>query len=167
MSNTSNLVIDRRHFLASAAAGIGSLSVGASVAGRDDADSAKTFRVVHMTDIHVQPERRAEAGMAAALAHAQSLKPDLIITGGDSVMDVFEAKRDRADLLRRTFQDTLRRECSVPVMHVTGNHDIFGWNRSRSGTDGTEPDWGRRYACDLFGINRTYYSFDRGGWRFV
>jgi len=159
--------LDRRRFLATAAVGASALSTGARALAQGDAPEAKPFRVVHMTDIHVQPERRAEAGMAAALAHAQRLKPDLIITGGDSVMDVFEAKRDRADLLRRTFQDTLRRECSVPTMHVTGNHDIFGWNRARSGTDGTEPDWGRKYACDLFGVDRTYHSFDRGGWRFV
>jgi 3',5'-cyclic AMP phosphodiesterase CpdA len=89
------------------------------------------------------------------------------VTGGDSVMDVFEAKRGRADELRRIFRDTLRRECSVPVHHVTGNHDIFGWDRGKSGTSGTEADWGKRFACDLFGVPRTWHSFDHGAWRFV
>ena len=125
------------------------------------------IRLAHLTDIHVQPELRAEAGMAAALAHAQARGPDLILTGGDSVMDVFGAGRARADMLRRTFRDTLRRECGIPVHHVTGNHDIFGWDRKASGTTGEEADWGRKFACDLFGVPRTWHSFDHGGWRFV
>ena len=167
--------VDRRTFLA--AAGLGALACGGrstadvpqagAGAGSPAAPGAGTIRLAHLTDIHVQPERAAEAGMVAALAHAQSWKPDLIVTGGDSVMDVFEAKRGRADELRRIFRDTLRRECSVPVHHVTGNHDIFGWNRGKSGTSGTEADWGKRFACDLFGVPRTWHSFDHGAWRFV
>jgi 3',5'-cyclic AMP phosphodiesterase CpdA len=166
---------DRRSFIAAAAFGAGSLALGrTSVAQAPAPPSAAaggpvpaTIRLAHMTDIHVQPERGAEAGMAAALAHAQSWKPDLIVTGGDSVMDVFEAKRGRADQLRTLFRDTLARECSVPVRHVTGNHDIFGWQRARSGTTGQEADWGKKFACDLFGVPRTFHSFDRGAWRFV
>jgi 3',5'-cyclic AMP phosphodiesterase CpdA len=115
----------------------------------------------------VQPELGAEAGLAAALAHAQRQKPDLLITGGDSVMDVFEAKRGRAEELRKLLLGTLKRECSVPVRHTVGNHDIFGWNKSRSGTSGSEADWGKRFACDMFGTERTYSTFDQGGWRFV
>jgi len=167
---------DRRTFLA--AAGLGALAAGARAATGvpPDASGASPpsapgatgiIRLAHLTDIHVQPERGAEAGMAAAFAHAQSWKPDLVVTGGDSVMDVFEAKRGRADELRRLFRDTLRRECSVPVHHVTGNHDIFGWNRGKSGTGGTEADWGKRFACDLFGVPRTWHTFDHGAWRFV
>ena len=68
-----------------------------------------TIRLAHLTDIHVQPELGAEAGMASAFNHAQSMKPDLIITGGDAVMDVFEAKRARAEQLRAIFQGTLKR----------------------------------------------------------
>ncbi|MFM9097842.1 MAG: metallophosphoesterase family protein [Phycisphaerales bacterium] len=169
--------VDRRSFLSSAACGAGALALGRASGAQSPAaaagpaaggDSARaTIRLAHLTDIHVQPERGAEAGMAAALAHAQSWKPDLLITGGDSVMDVFEAKRGRADELRTLFRQTLARECSVPLQHVTGNHDIFGWQRARSGTSGTEADWGKKFACDLFGVPRTFHSFDRGAWRFV
>lgn len=167
---------DRRAFLRTALAGAGAVAaargaLGSAPAGDPAAGAgpaqAGTIRLAHLTDIHVQPERRAEAGMAAAFAHAQARKPDLIITGGDSVMDVFGATRDRADRLRRIFQDTLRRECSVPVHHVTGNHDIFGWNRKASGTTGEEADWGRKFACGMFGVPRTWHSFDHGAWRFI
>lgn len=173
----------RRNFLRNAIIGAGTLSaMRAAFAGRAvpieqsavPAPAAPptgivpgTIRLAHLTDIHVQPELRAEAGMASAFNHAQANKPDLIITGGDAVMDVFEAKRSRAEQLRGIFQGTLKRECSVPVHHVTGNHDILGWNRKKSESTGTEADWGKRFACDLFGISRNYYTFDHGPWRFI
>ena len=47
-------------------------------------DPAKPFRLIHMTDIHVQPERQAERGAAMAWVRAQELKPDLVITGTDT-----------------------------------------------------------------------------------
>lgn len=172
---------DRRSFLATAAAVGAAAALGSRALAARTRDAAaqaapaaaapvpagKPFRLVHMTDIHVQPERRAEAGMAAALAHAQAQKPDLIVTGGDAVMDVFEAKRDRAETLRGCFQGTLKRECGTPVKHTTGNHDILGWNKKKGGYDGTEADWGKRFACDLYGEERTYHTFDQGGWRFI
>jgi 3',5'-cyclic AMP phosphodiesterase CpdA len=168
---------DRRSFLRAALAAGGALAAGrvalgdgAPAAAPPAAPSLRTpgsFRIAHLTDIHVQPELGAEAGLAAALAHAQLQKPDLVLTGGDSVMDVFEAKRGRADGLRKLFLDTMRRECSVPLRHAVGNHDILGWNKGRSGMTGSEPDWGKKFACDMFGIERTYHTFDAGGWRFV
>lgn len=173
MQQGSSSASDRRDFLRTAIAGGAALAAGRAVLGDDRAPAGApllqggAFRIVHMTDIHVQPELGAEAGLAAALAHAQRQKPDLVITGGDSVMDVFEAKRGRAEDLRKLFLGTMKRECSVPLRHTVGNHDIFGWNKSRSGTVGTEADWGKRFACDMFGIARTYHSFDQGGWRFV
>ncbi len=168
---------DRRAFLRTALAAGGALAASRVALSAPDARRAPataapgaapgSFRIAHLTDIHVQPELGAEAGLAAALAHAQRQRPDMIVTGGDSVMDVFEAKRGRADELRKLLLGTLRRECSVPVRHAVGNHDILGWNKARSGMTGGEADWGKRFACEMFGIERTYHSFDAGGWRIV
>jgi 3',5'-cyclic AMP phosphodiesterase CpdA len=163
---------DRRSFHRTALAAGGPLAAARISLGDDPARAAApapagSFRLVHMTDIHVPPELGAEAGLAAALAHAQAQKPDLIVTGGDSVMDVFEAKRGRAEELRKLLLGTLRRECSVPLQHTVGNHDILGWNKRRSGMDGSESDWGKKFACEMFGNARTWHTFDRGGWRFV
>jgi len=44
---------------------------------------------------------------------------------------------------------------------------VFGWNKASSKTNGTEPQWGKRWACDIFGIAKPYRSFDRAGWHFV
>src|SRR2546422_4185382 len=67
------------------------------------AGSAKrVLRLAHLTDIHVMPEKRAAEGLGACLDHVQSLadRPELILTGGDSLMDSFEAGYDRTRLHR-------------------------------------------------------------------
>ncbi|MFM7808425.1 MAG: hypothetical protein ACKPEA_10950, partial [Planctomycetota bacterium] len=75
--------IDRRDALA-AAAGLalapllGVSRAQAAAAPIQAATLAKPFRLIHMTDIHVQPERQAERGAAQAWARAQELKPDLV-----------------------------------------------------------------------------------------
>jgi 3',5'-cyclic AMP phosphodiesterase CpdA len=98
---------------------------------------------------------------------AQADPPALIVTGGDNVMDVFEQKEGRARELARLFRETWKAHCALPVEHAIGNHDIYGWNRARSGTSGAEADWGKRFALDLFGLAAPYRAFDRGGWRFI
>jgi|GEM_PF-6743736 len=50
-----------------------------------------------------------------------------------------------------------------PRRHAIGNHDIFGWRRLKSGTTGQEPDWGKKYATELFALPGRYYSFDQAG----
>ncbi|NBX37709.1 MAG: metallophosphoesterase [Planctomycetes bacterium] len=129
----------------------------------------RVLRCAHLTDIHVQPERGADAGLTQCLKHIaqQQPAPDLMLVGGDTVMDVFEAKASRAAELRRLFSDTWSANCAIPVRHAIGNHDIFGWHRSKSGTTGQEPDWGKKYATELFALPGRYYSFDQAGWHFV
>lgn len=129
----------------------------------------RSLRFAHFTDSHLQPERAGAEGLAACLAHAQGQAdpPTLIVTGGDNVMDVFEQKEGRARELARLFRETWKAHCSLPVEHAIGNHDIYGWNREKSGTSGSEADWGKKYALDLFGLAAPYRRFDRGGWRFI
>ncbi len=169
--------LDRRTFLATSALMAGSASLLGSFGGRAFAQSpatapiaaprARALRIAHLTDIHVQPERGADAGMAACLARVEALdpRPDLILFGGDSVMDVFEVKRPRAVELGGLFTTTCKNHCTIPMRHAIGNHDIFGWTKA----DGAEatPRHGKEYALDLFGMAKRYYSFDQGGWHFV
>ena len=129
----------------------------------------RVLRLAHLTDMHIQPERGAAEGVAACLHHVQSLpdKPELILSGGDTIMDSLATPTDRAKLQWELWSNAIKNDCSLRVESCLGNHDIWGWNKKSSGTTGDEPQWGKKWACDVFGIERSYRSFDRAGWHFV
>ncbi|QOJ14533.1 MAG: metallophosphoesterase [Planctomycetia bacterium] len=129
----------------------------------------RVLRFAHMTDIHVQPERRAPQGMAACLKDAMSLKdrPGLIVTGGDLIMDAFEAGRARSQEQWDLFHSVLRDESGVPAVHTIGNHDVWGWKRSKSGCTGSEPGYGKAWYCEMMSLSKPYHSHSRDGWHFI
>jgi 3',5'-cyclic-AMP phosphodiesterase len=129
----------------------------------------RALRLVHMTDMHIQPELRAFEGVGACLRHMQSLadKPSLILNGGDMVMDSLAQDAARTGMLWELWTRTLKDNCSVPVEHCLGNHDIWGWNKKKSGAGGDEPKWGKRWALDVLGLDKPYRTFDKSGWRFI
>jgi 3',5'-cyclic AMP phosphodiesterase CpdA len=148
--------------LARAAAGV-EKTAGAGAASADG-----VLRVAHLTDVHVQPERGGGRGMAACLRHIQEHgKPSFILNTGDCVMDSFKHDKARTDLVWELWGKVLKDECSLPIEHTIGNHDIWGWNKKASGTSGQEVLWGKKRALDALGIAKTYHSFDRGAWHFV
>lgn len=162
--------VSRRSLLASGlglAAGYGT----ALGAGMIQPGKQRALRLVHASDIHVQPERKGGEAMTAALRHMMALdaKPDLIITGGDLAMDISENTYERSklewDLFTRTFRDEI--PGSIPVHHTIGNHDIFGRNKKKSKATGAEPFFGKRWFLDSFGYTSTWRSFDQGGWHFI
>jgi len=57
------------------------------VQGCQDTGNNNSFRFVFMTDIHVQPELKADQGFRTAIAKVNELEPDFVITGGDLIMD--------------------------------------------------------------------------------
>jgi len=128
-----------------------------------------TLRIAHITDMHIQPERRAGQGVSACLAHIAKLdrRPDLILSGGDMVMDAFESTQARTKVQWDLFTKTLAGEACVPVEYALGNHDIWGQNKVKSGTTGDESQWGKRWALDLLKMAKPYHSFDKGAWHFV
>lgn len=127
------------------------------------------LRIAHLTDIHVQPERKAAEGFAACLHHVQSQpeKPDFILNTGDSVMDSIGAGESRTREQWRVFGSVLKQENSLPIEQCIGNHDCWGLNRKESRTTGREPLYGKKWALDALGLARPYRSFDRAGWHFV
>jgi predicted MPP superfamily phosphohydrolase len=98
--------------------------------------TARSIRIAHLTDFHIQPEQRAGEGVASCLKHVMSLadKPDLLITGGDLVMDSFEQEFGRTKTLWDLYTKVLKDECGIPVHHTLGNHDHWGWNKAKSKT---------------------------------
>jgi 3',5'-cyclic-AMP phosphodiesterase len=160
--------------LAAAAAVAGSaLPVSSDAAGANPTAPAsgarRALRLAHLTDVHVQPERGAGDGLAACLRHAQGLKdpPQLILTGGDAVMEANSADAARAAAQADVWRRVWKAECSLPVEHCIGNHDVWGTSMKESRTTGREPLWGKKWALDFFGLTNRYRSFDRAGWHFV
>lgn len=126
-----------------------------------------TLRVAHMTDFHVQPELNAAKGMETALHHAMRQKPDLVLCGGDLIMDGFAQGEARTALQWKIFQDLIRANVKAPIHYTLGNHDVWGWNQKDSHTTGSEAKWGKKWFQDNFGYTDTHHSFDLGGWHFV
>lgn len=131
----------------------------------------RALRLAHLTDVHIEPEHKADAGLAACLRHVQSLndRPQLVLTGGDAVYDSFEAEDARTELQWGLWRKVFKDECSLPVEHCIGNHDIWGGNKGRSRTTGQEPNYGKKRAMDNYGIAERYRSFDHpaSGWHFI
>ncbi|MCC6321879.1 MAG: metallophosphoesterase [Phycisphaerales bacterium] len=173
--------VDRRDIVKLGAAGVLGLTLGGGRVAQAAARSvmprsrrpapATSLRLAHLTDIHVQPEKRAGEGMAACLKHVMALKdrPHLVVTGGDLVMDSFahpQARtREQWDLLGKVLEDGIASE--VRLAHALGNHDIWGWNKSKSKTTGDEPGWGKKYAMERLGLARPYHSLVMNGWRVI
>ena len=139
-----------------------SRALGASAKPGASAPGLRPFRIAHLTDMHVQPERRAGEGYAAALASLERLspRPDLIVTGGDHVMDSFEQTLERT----RTQWDVYHRAIAatkIPVKSVIGNHDMWGWGKKD--IPDTAAGYGRAMALDQLQLARPYYSFDTSG----
>lgn len=131
--------------------------------------SKRSLRIAHLTDVHVQPERRASDGFISCLHHVQSLqdKPELILTGGDSVFDSFEADDARAKLQWDLWTAALKNENGIAVRSAIGNHDIWGGNKIKSRTSGDEPNYGKKRAVEMLHLSERYYAFDQNGWRFI
>lgn len=184
--------VDRRAFLATgltsgALAGAGWLSLPA-VAAMGSADGSqpaassapgsapvaaasrrRALRVAHLTDIHVQPERGAAEGMAAALRDVAALDEpvDLVLTGGDHIMDCFAADEARTRTQWELYSQVLRDNCRIPVRACIGNHDIWGWSKAESRTRGDEPRWGKTWAREVLGLEADHGAFVQGGWKFI
>ncbi|MFZ4506875.1 MAG: metallophosphoesterase family protein [Fimbriimonas sp.] len=154
----------RRELLASGSAlGLSSLLPNFGAA------KPRPFRFVHMTDFHIQPEMRANEGSIKAMRHAMSRrpKPNLVIGGGDLIMDSFAEDEDRTKVQWDLFTRMLKENCDVPFRPTLGNHDVWGWNKAASKTTGNEAKWGRNWFKDVFNLENTYYAFVMGGWKFI
>ncbi|HPF40402.1 MAG TPA: metallophosphoesterase [Phycisphaerae bacterium] len=165
--------LNRRDMLKSTLGGamaVAGLSGGSSLLADDKKRSTRrVLRIAHLTDVHIQPERMADKGLIACLHHVQSLKdkPDIILNGGDSIMDSLAKDKSRTRLQWNLWKQVLKDECSLPIEHCIGNHDVWGWTKSKSGCTGNEDLYGKKWAVDEFGISNRYRSFDRAGWHFI
>jgi 3',5'-cyclic-AMP phosphodiesterase len=124
-----------------------------------------SFKFVFMTDIHIQPERRAPEGFTAAMQKINDLNPDFVITGGDLVFDALGQSYSRADSLYRLYGDLVQ-YLKMPVYNTIGNHEVFGLYK-QSGVSPRQSEFGKAMFKNRIGAGATYRSFDYKGWHFI
>jgi 3',5'-cyclic-AMP phosphodiesterase len=107
--------------------------------------------------------------LAQALRHMQAMddKPELLITGGDHVMDSFAETDKVATAEFNLLKDILKKECKIPIKYCIGNHDLCGWDKKASKTTGKEEFWGVKRPVHEFDMPGPYYSFDVKNWHFI
>jgi Icc protein len=129
----------------------------------------RTVRFAHFTDIHITPDNNAPQRFAKAMEYMQSLpdKPQLLITGGDNVMDSFAATDKDATVLFNLVKKLMNENCHIPVKYCIGNHDLWGWDKKSSQTTGSEEFWGVKRPIHEFNMPGRYYSFDVKNWHFI
>ena len=138
---TNNLT--RRGFIAATMTAAVGLAAGGTFGAPQKSDPVavssvknRSVRFAHFTDIHLDPKRNAPEGLTAALHHAQSLpdKPDMIITGGDNIMDSLGADDNWTEVQYKLLKKVFAEECKLPVKFCVGNHDVWGWDKKNSKT---------------------------------
>lgn len=128
----------------------------------------RSFRIAHLTDIHVQPGDAAPKGMAKAFQKAQSLpdKVDFILNGGDCIMDSLNRNKAEVKAQWEVWQSVLKNELSLEFHSCIGNHDVWGWsdvgNKKKN-----DPLYGKAWATEELKLANRYYSFTKGNWHFV
>ncbi len=169
--------LPRRGFLRN----LGALTIGSAVAAPLFAGKTPTsastpapsrrrlLRAAHLTDIHVRPDLGAPEGMAAAIRHAQNQpdKPDVLLFGGDLIMDSLYGDKASAHAHWDVWERVFSAEVKLPYRLCLGNHDVWGWGKHDTPEIESDPAYGKRLALDRLGMKDRHYSFDLGGWHFI
>jgi 3',5'-cyclic-AMP phosphodiesterase len=154
--------LSRREIFAGAVGAAASARIPFAMSGEVGTTPARrrVLRFAHLTDVHVQTQRRADEGFLTALRHLQELADpaEFVMFGGDNVMNVDSANgaQTAAEQLE-TWNRCLRDGLSLPHRICIGNHDVLG----------LDPVDGKKWAVDSFGLEERYYHFDQAGWRFI
>ncbi len=121
------------------------------------------LRFAHLTDVHMEPELNAPAGLAACLHHLQSQKqqPAFILSGGDSIFDALKQPKDRVETQWKLWHDIFKKDNSLPIEYCIGNHDCWGFGEKN------DPLYGKKYALEKMHLAAPYRSFDKAGWHFI
>jgi 3',5'-cyclic AMP phosphodiesterase CpdA len=125
--------------------------------------AASSFKVVHATDFHIQPELQAADHCVRCAASINSTECDLVLAGGDLVFDANLVSESRTAALFRLYEETLKR-VQKPVHAVIGNHDLFGIGQRAKG-EPVRVKQAYSHWAQLYG-NR-FRHFQHKGWHFI
>jgi 3',5'-cyclic AMP phosphodiesterase CpdA len=125
--------------------------------------SDQSFNFVFFTDIHLQPEKRAEEGFKLAIDYASKFNPDFILTGGDLIMDACDVSYERADSLFNMYKRVID-NINIPIYNTIGNHELYGIYK-KSNADPLHPEFNEKMFEKRIG--KSFYSFKHKGWKFI
>jgi len=159
--------MDRRKFIqnSSLLALASGVLPAASFAG-DYESKSSSLNVIFLSDVHVKETDISQEGMRKAFRHANSLKPDLIINGGDSIMDAMAATREKTQEQWTIWNKIFREENRVPAYHVIGNHDAWGW-QVKDESIRTDPLYNKGWVIKELEMPGRYYAFEKKNWKFI
>jgi 3',5'-cyclic AMP phosphodiesterase CpdA len=120
------------------------------------------LRVVFFSDVHARTEWETPRALQQAAAAINAREPDLVIAGGDLITDGFESSAATVEP-RWEVLLAMRAAIRAPFYPTMGNHDLV----AAMPEDGSAPSADPRavYRAKL-GVERTWYAFDAGGYRF-
>jgi len=157
--------MNRRDVVRLSGAGLAALATPKlSAAPSAPSVARRSLRIAHLTDVHVQPIVGAAKGFARCLHHVQNLpdKPDLILNGGDAIMEAHGRGQDSVKRQWKLYHDVLLADNGLPVLNCVGNHDIWCPKETTEAFAG-----GKQWATDELQLPKPYYSVDKNGWHIV
>jgi Icc protein len=167
--------MNRRTFLrgTAAIAAAGTVLPALALRGEPAKSRRRVLRVAHLTDLHLPAdgtglEHPAE-GVIAAIRHAQGQadRPDLILFGGDFIMDGAKIGKEEALAQWAQWVRIYAAEVKLPCKFALGNHDVWGWANHDDPAIMRDPDYGKGLPMRILGMKDSYYAFDLAGWHFV
>lgn len=103
--------------------------------------------------------------MAVRKMLALNPRPDFLITGGDTLEGLLAAEWEQAQRIARLTEEALK-PIEMPIHHVVGNHDVFGWARKLSPSS-DEPGYGKALFAERMVKGPLTRSMDHKGWHFI
>ena len=123
----------------------------------------KPIRLGFLTDCHAMDEHDAPAWLDRTAELMNSLKPDLIIGGGDFVHGGFQSPGKEMEH-RWGLADTFLKKLKTRLEPLIGNHDFYEPLLADKTPSPGDPRWRWR---QYFGLEHTYRSFPWNGYRFL
>lgn len=121
------------------------------------------MRVAFLNDVHLPSSGQNHNFKRLIRAVEDEHKADLIIFGGDNVFAIESVDQKAAKAQLANWSAQVAENVSIPYFSLMGNHDLWGWAHNASG----DRSVARRMAQEAFRMPARYYTFERGGWRFV
>ena len=152
----------RRRFIAGAGAASAAIAIAPSKALATGQHRRGAVRILHFTDAHVTPGvARSEALTKRALQLGLAYRPDLVVQGGDAIMDaLYASKADTA--AQWAVHQRIYKGIRTPIAHVVGNHDCW----TGPGSDG-DPLAGKVWTLREFGLASGWYALRLGAWKLI